>query len=75
MGVGGNLQETKRLDRVRDAERIVHLDACFEFPFDVTRSAELAFFRTFAVPTIAELLGSTGEFVQQPRNVTTTPTC
>src|SRR5918994_5363903 len=59
--------EIERLDPERDHERIVYLDACFEFPSDVTRSLELAFFRTFAVPTIAELLGSTGEFVQRAR--------
>jgi hypothetical protein len=61
------LREIRRLDPLRDAERIVYLDACFEFPFDLTRSLELAFFRTFAVPTIAELLGSTGEFVERSR--------
>jgi hypothetical protein len=61
------LREIRRLDPVRDAERIVNLDACFEFPFDVTRSLELAFFRTFAMPSIAELLGSTGEFVERVR--------
>jgi hypothetical protein len=67
VGESGYLREIRRLDPVRDAERIVYLDACLEFPFDLTRSLELAFFRTFAVPTIAELLGSTGEFVQSPR--------
>ncbi len=56
------LEEIHRLDPVRDHQRIVHLDACYEFPFDTTRSLELAFFRTFAVPSIAELLASTGEF-------------
>jgi hypothetical protein len=61
------LREIRGLDPVRDAERIVYLDACFEFPFDLTRSLELAFFRTFAVPTIAELLGATGEFVERSR--------
>jgi hypothetical protein len=61
------LREIRRLDPVRDAERIVYLDACFEFPFDLTRSLELAFFRTFAVPTIAERLASTGEFVEHSR--------
>jgi hypothetical protein len=61
------LREIRRLDPLRDAERIVHLDACFEFPFDLTRSLELAFFRTFAVPTIAERLASTGEFVERSR--------
>jgi ER-bound oxygenase mpaB/B'/Rubber oxygenase, catalytic domain len=61
------LREIRRLDPVGDAARIVYLDACFEFPFDVTRSLELAFFRTFAVPSIAELLASTGEFVERAR--------
>jgi hypothetical protein len=61
------LREIRRLDPVRDAERIVYLDACFEFPFDLTRSLELAFFRTFAVPSIAELLDSTGEFTERSR--------
>src|ERR671931_2560593 len=54
--------ELERLDAERDCERIIYLDACFEFPFDTTRSLELALFRTFAVPSIAELLDSTGEF-------------
>jgi hypothetical protein len=61
------LREIKGLDPLRDAERIVYLDACFEFPFDTTRALELAFFRTFAVPSIAELLGATGEFVERAR--------
>ena len=56
------LAEIRRLDPVRDHQRIVSLDACFEFPWDTTRSLELALFRTFAVPSIAELLDSTGEF-------------
>jgi hypothetical protein len=67
VGESPYLREIERLDPVRDAERIVYLDACFEFPFDVTRSLELAFFRTFAVPSIAELLDSTGEFVGRAR--------
>jgi hypothetical protein len=61
------LREIRRLDPVRDAERIGYLDSCFEFPFDLTRSLELAFFRTFAVPSIAELLDSTGEFTLRSR--------
>jgi hypothetical protein len=61
------LREIRQLDPVRDAERIVYLDTCFEFPCDLTRSLELAFFRTFAVPSIAELLDSTGEFVERSR--------
>jgi hypothetical protein len=56
------LAEIRRLDPVRDAQRIVYLDACLEFPWDTQRSLELAFYRTFAVPSIAELLDSTHEF-------------
>ena len=69
------LAEIRRLDPVRDHLRIVYLDACFEFPFDVTRSLEFAFFRTFAVPSIARLLASTGEFTTGRSSATTTRTC
>jgi hypothetical protein len=56
------LREIERLDPVADNQRIVHLGVCYEFPFDTTRSLELALFRTFAVPSVAALLDSTGEF-------------
>lgn len=59
------LDEIRRLDPVRDAQRIVYLDACLEFPWDTQRSLELAFYRTFAVPSIAVLLDSTGEFTER----------
>jgi hypothetical protein len=56
------LSEIARLDPERDHQRIVYLDTCFEFPFDVVRANELALFRTYAVPSIAALLDTTGEF-------------
>jgi hypothetical protein len=59
------LEEIRRLDPVRDHQRIVYLDLAYEFPFDTTRSLELAFFRTFAVPTIARTLHASGEFTQR----------
>ena len=59
------LREIEGLDPVADHQRIVYLDTCFEFPFDTTRSLELALFRTFAVPSVATLLDSTGEFAQR----------
>jgi hypothetical protein len=62
MGESSQLREIRRLDPVADHRRIVYLDACFEFPWDTTRSLELALFRTFASPSIAALLDSTGEF-------------
>ena len=56
------LREIRQLDPVADHSRIVYLDTCFEFPWDTTRSLELALFRTFAVPSVAAVLDSTGEF-------------
>jgi ER-bound oxygenase mpaB/B'/Rubber oxygenase, catalytic domain len=56
------LREIRTLDPIGDHRRIVYLDVCFEFPWDTTRSLELALFRTFAVPSVAALLDSTGEF-------------
>lgn len=62
MRESGHLREIRTLDPVADHRRIVYLDACFEFPWDTTRSLELALFRTFASPSVAALLDSTGEF-------------
>jgi hypothetical protein len=56
------LAELRRCDPVRDADRIVFVDAAIEFPWDTQRALELAFYRSFAVPSIARLLASTGEF-------------
>jgi ER-bound oxygenase mpaB/B'/Rubber oxygenase, catalytic domain len=59
------LREIAALDPERDAQRIVFIDASLEFPWDTQRSLELAFYRTYAVPSIARLLDSTGEFTQR----------
>ena len=56
------LREIRRLDPVADHSRVVYLDTCFEFPWDTTRSLELALFRTFAAPSIAAVLDASGEF-------------
>jgi ER-bound oxygenase mpaB/B'/Rubber oxygenase, catalytic domain len=61
------LVEILSLDPVAEHRRIVFLDTCYEFPFDTTRSLEFALFRTFAVPSIGELLASTGEFLERPQ--------
>jgi len=45
----------------------VFLDTCFEFPWDTTRSLELALFRTFAVPSIAAVLDTSDEFGRAPQ--------
>jgi hypothetical protein len=59
------LREISTLDPERDAQRIVFIDASLEFPWDTQRSLELAFYRTYAVPSIALLLDSTGEFTDR----------
>ena len=58
-------REIATLDPKRDAQRIVFIDASFEFPWDTQRALELAFYRTYAVPSIATLLDSTGEFTER----------
>lgn len=55
--------EILRLDPQRDCERIYQLQTLYEFPFDTRIGLSLAFYRTFAVPEIAELLLRTGEFI------------
>ncbi len=59
------LEQIRRLDPQRDHARIVYLSTCYDFPFDTTRALEFALFRTFAVPSIAELLDRTGEFTRR----------
>lgn len=46
---------------------MIYYLACFEFPWDIKKSLEFAFFRTFAVPSISKLLYSTGEFINRPQ--------
>lgn len=55
------------LDPLRDHQRIVYWDVCFEFPFDTTRALEFALFRTYCVPSISGLLDRTGEFGRCPQ--------
>ena len=56
------LQEIRRLDPVSDHQRIAFLTSLHEFPWDTTRSLELALFRAFAVAKGTGLLAGTGEF-------------
>lgn len=62
------MQSTTRLDEIlqldprQDAQRIVYLLACYEFPWDMTRSLEIALFRTFCAPPVSALLDQTQEF-------------
>ncbi|WP_328863187.1 oxygenase MpaB family protein [Streptomyces sp. NBC_00306] len=57
------LRHIQRLDPERDYEEIWRLVTAHEFPWDYWQSVSLAFFRTFAVPSISALLEETGEIV------------
>jgi len=59
------IEEIRRLDPVRDHQRIAYLTSLQEFPWDTTRSLELALFRTFAVAKGTPLLAGTGEFLRR----------
>jgi hypothetical protein len=59
------LREIRRLDPVADHQRIAFLTSLQEFPWDTTRSLELALFRAFAVAKGTALLAGTGEFTQR----------
>jgi mpaB/rubber oxygenase-like protein len=58
----GVLKEIEALDPERDFERISFLSTNHDFPWDVEQSLSLAFFKTYGIPTISELLDRTGEF-------------
>jgi hypothetical protein len=55
------------LDADRDHEEIVRELGAYEFPWDTETALSLALFRTFAVPSIARILASTGEFTERAR--------
>ena len=59
------LQEIRRLDPLKDHQRIAFLTSLYEFPWDTTRSLELALFRAFAVAKGTALLAGTGEFTER----------
>ena len=59
------LREIRSLDPVTDHQRIAFLTSLHEFPWDTTRSLELALFRAFAVAKGTPLLAGTGEFTQR----------
>ena len=61
------LNAIERLDPEKDHQRIIFLSTCYDFPFDTTRALEFALFRTFCVPSIANLLDRTGEFLLRPQ--------
>ncbi|MFB7915779.1 oxygenase MpaB family protein [Streptomyces sp. NPDC056061] len=59
------LKEIQRLDPERDFLRIYRITATYEFPWDIARALELALYRTYAVPSIGQLLAKTGELTDR----------
>lgn len=61
------LKKLEKLDAEKDHLEIVRLIANHDFVWDTARSLEFALFRTFAVPTIGNLLSATHEFEKRPQ--------
>lgn len=54
-------KEIATLDPKVDFERITYLLSVYEFSWDIEKALEFALFRTYAVPSISNLLSRTGE--------------
>jgi hypothetical protein len=61
------LKKLESLDPEKDTLEIVRLIANYDFVWDTARSLEFALFRTFAVPSIGNLLAATHEFEKRPQ--------
>ncbi|AUX45563.1 hypothetical protein SOCE26_070570 [Sorangium cellulosum] len=53
------------LDPVADHQEICFLSSCYDFPWDTTRSLELALLRVFGVASSSALLVQTGELLER----------
>lgn len=56
------LNQIKQLDPQKDNEQIVFLVGAYEYPWLTQRALEFALFRTYAVPSISQLLDQTAQF-------------
>lgn len=61
------LEHISRLDPDADCIEIYRQLVTLEFPWDFTRSLELALYRTYAVPAIGRLLARTAELTERPQ--------
>ena len=50
------------LDAEADCEEIVRILGTLEFPWDIEQALGLALYRTYAMPSVGQLLGDTHEF-------------
>ncbi|RHX78199.1 DUF2236 domain-containing protein [Leptospira yasudae] len=56
------LNRIQTLDPTKDYHRISFLSGSYDFPRDIEISLALAFFKTFAIPSIAQILDRTKQF-------------
>lgn len=61
------LRSIQQLDPVKDNCQICRFVSGYEFPWDMTRSLEIALFRTFCSSSIGTLLAQTGELIHSPQ--------
>ncbi len=61
------LKRIKSLDPVKDHLEIVQFTHMWDFPKDTEVAPQLAFLKTFAIPSIGNLLEGTGEFEKRPQ--------
>jgi hypothetical protein len=59
------LRQLSTLDPVADCHAIYRATTLYEFPFEAKIGLLLAFWRTFAIPSIAQLLVTTGETTER----------
>ena len=60
--------EIHRLDAEADCVRILQILTAHEFPWDMGRALGIALYRTYAVPSIGELLARTREFTERTQH-------
>ena len=56
------------LDAEDDCEEIVRILSTLEFPWDIEQALGLALYRTYAMPTVGQLLGDTREFTERTQH-------
>jgi hypothetical protein len=61
------LERIAALDPVADAAALYRFTALYEFPFELRYGLNLAFYRTFAIPRIAEVLAASGQIAREPQ--------
>ena len=56
------------MDAEADCEQIVRILSTHEFPWDIEQALGLALYRTYAVPSVGELLAHTREFTERTQH-------